>query len=410
MALLDDVDNELGRNLLETLVQVRDDDLDHGCDAPDPLTVVATSRGRLLAEVDRADQVTLPTPFVDNYRDLNGRAQRWWLRCRLRDLTVDEVYPMVTALALGQDDDHRLAAMVHQLTGGHPGATRIVLDAIAAMPGQWHSLAEVLHAEYAGAIVEERLLRLLLDGVPDEVVEDLVTCSPARTRRRAIELAVKHEDLFAASQLAGVELRALSMWAAQDEPRPTVLRRLLLRRLAVRGDGAATWSAVHSRLRERSRLDRQAAREPGALVSALADELAYALADGDIEFVARELDQRLGDPVKTWLALLESTTSVPGRLDPYADSIAQARRLTGWVDPSDRRLACVAGLVARLWIAADPFRDSSRRALHRQIARDYDDLALHQPAWDDELQAQKNRHQQLARMWGTARQHREETQ
>ena len=94
-------------------------------------------------------------------------------------------------------------------------------------------------------------------------------------------------------------------------------------------------------------------------------------------------------------------------MDPYTDSIVQARSLTEWVDPHDAELACVAGLVARLWIAADPYRGSGRRTLHRQIARDYDDLARFRPAWDDEFQARKDRHERYARRWVTDRHPRE---
>lgn len=399
VALLDDADTDLGRDLLEALVRVRNNDLDQGYGLPDPLTVVATSRGRLLTEVDRADQVTLSMPLVDSYQALDRRARPWWLRCRLHNLTVDEVYLMVTQLTLDQDDNHRLAALIHQFTGGHPGATWIMLEAITAISGRWHSLAEVLRTESGGVTVEERLLRLLLDGVPDEARADLVTCSAARTRHHAIELAVRRQDLLTAPKLVIGELRESPMWLVRGELGPTVLRRLLLRCLAQRRDGVATWSAVHRWLREGSLVDQQSEPDPR---TARTDTLAYALADGDIELVTRELDRHAVGRPATWLAMVESVTSVPGRLDPQVEYTAQTRTLTDWIgSDSDRRLACMAGLVARLWIAADPFRDTGRRGLHRQIAQDYDELALYHPDWDDELYTQKNRHQQLARMWGS---------
>jgi hypothetical protein len=407
VVLLDDADAEPGPRLLEVLVQARRDDLDHGCDPPDPLTVVAASRGALLTGVDRADQATFSTGFPINrgVRPVmspvrsGNRAQAQWLRYPLPSLTVNEVYPMATALV--PDGDRRLATMVHQLTAGHPAATRIVLDAIAAAPGPWHSLAEILQAGRNGSTVEERLLRLLLDDASDDVVEDLVTCSPARTRHGAVEFAVRHGHLLAASRLTEAELRVSPMWGIGNGTQPSMLRRLLLRRLAARTDGAATWSAVHSRLRERSRHRRQTTRNPEEAAQARIDELSYALAEGDVEFVVRELARGLESvPESTWFELLEAVTSVPGLMDPYTDSIVQARSLTEWVDPHDAELACVAGLVARLWIAADPYRGSDRRTLHRQLARDYDDLARQRPAWDGELQARKDVHVGQARLWG----------
>lgn len=405
VALLDNADSDLARDLLETLVRVRGDDLDHGYAAPDPLTIVATSGGRLLAKVNRADQVALSVPLVDNYKALDRRVQPWWLRCRLDDLTVDEVNLMVTDLSLDRDDDHQLAALIHQFTGGHPGATRIMLEAITAITTRWRSLAEVLGGDSGGVAVEERLLQLFLDGVPDEAREDLITCSAARTRHHAIELAVRRQDLFTAPDLVIGELRESPMWLLRDEWGPTVLRRLLLRRLAGRRDGAATWSVVHRWLREASPLEHRDERDTR---TALTAELAYALADGDIEFVTRKLDQHAVGRATTWLAMVDAVTSVPGRLDPYVEHTVQARGLTSWLGSGDeRQLACIAGLVARLWIAADPFRDIGRRGLHRQIARDYDELALYHPEWDDELYTQKNRHQQLARVWSAGLHQRE---
>jgi hypothetical protein len=324
------------------------------------------------------------------------------LRLPLPNLTVDEVYPMVTALV--PDGDRRLATMVHQFTAGHPATTRAVLDAVSAMPGPWHSLDEVLRAERDGSTVAERLLERLLDDVCDDVVEDLVTCSAARTRHRAIEFAVQHGDLLLVPRVTEAELRVSPMWSGEQGTQPCVLRRLLLRRLAARVDGAATWPEVHSRLRECSRSQRETVRNPDEAAQARIDELGFALAGSDIEAVARELTRGLDSlPESTWFELLDAVTSVPGLMDPYADPVIHARGLTAWVDPHDVDLACVAGLVVRLWIASDPYLGSDRRTLHRLIARDYDDLARLRPAWDTELQKRKETHDRHARAWGTGR-------
>src|SRR5207253_4007392 len=94
-----------------------------------------------------------------------------------------------------------------------------------------------------------------------------------------------------------------ALWPG-DQPRPSLLRWLLLRRLALRPDDAlADWSTVHRYLRDRSQ---KAGRE--------ADELHYALADGDVARVTARLAERLReDSAVPWLRLLASVTAAPSR-------------------------------------------------------------------------------------------------
>ena len=396
VVLIDNIDTDVGLRFLDGLVTARRQHAAHVSDDPDPLTVVATSRGALSARVTASSE---PVPMVEqagyahylaHSERVRARPERGWYPVMLRDLTRDEVGNMVSAPGLDQDD-RRVTAMVHGFTGGHPGSTRLVLDAIAERPDAAVDLPTLLAAPAPGVLgpvartVEHRLRDELLQGVPTGAVEDLVTCAAARNLDQASRLAAR-SGLLTGPRGERSAIFAPELWtppvggsvdpadSADSEVavlRP-VLRRLLLRRLAARPDGGpddapddrpAGWVRVHDWFR----LDcRQAADQAG--------ELHHALALGMVEAVTRRLAELLPEAdVRDWLALLRSVVAAPNRLPP--GGIELVRDLTGWADPGEMPLAPLGRLVAALWIAGDPTTTCSRRSLHLEIAADHDDIA-----------------------------------
>ena len=202
VVLIDNIDTDVGLRFLDGLVTARRQHAAHVSDDPDPLTVVATSRGALSARVTASGE---PVPMVEqagyahylaHSERVRARPERGWYPVMLRDLTRDEVGNMVSAPGLDQDD-RRVTAMVHGFTGGHPGSTRLVLDAIAERPDAAVDLPTLLAAPAPGVLgpaartVEHRLRDELLQGVPTGAVEDLVTCAAARNLDQASRLAAR---------------------------------------------------------------------------------------------------------------------------------------------------------------------------------------------------------------------------
>ncbi|MGH4025958.1 MAG: hypothetical protein ACRDRV_15385 [Pseudonocardiaceae bacterium] len=239
VALLDNVDTELGQRFLRGLVKNRRQVMAEGKLAPDPLTVLVTSRGTLLADLPAAQvaELSAGTQTVAALDRQENGARQWWARYRLADLTVDETAGMVSALALREGNNERLTRMVHELTGGHPASTRLVVDAIAERPEHRDELAAILDVPEPGGgperlRVEERLRRRLLVGLPDDAFEDLVTCAAARHRHDAARLA-EDSGLLDGGTLSYDVVKEV-LWPVADGAGPRLLRRLLLRLLSRR--------------------------------------------------------------------------------------------------------------------------------------------------------------------------------
>jgi hypothetical protein len=258
-----------------------------------------------------------------------------------------------------------VAAELYQFTRGHPAATRLLLDAIPAHagngPGNGAELEAVLGSRRSGGTVEDELRRRLLGGVRAEVVEHLVTCSAARHRADG-ELLTTRQDLG----LNGVENLPEGLWLPTPGTEPTVLRRLLLRRLAARdAKHPANWTTIHKWLQARS--DRRGDLE---------GKLYYALVDGALNNVARTLTGQLNDlPVPDWLRLVRAVCEGPRRDTEPVGPESAARGLLVGVDPAEQPFASVIAVVARLWIAADPLGDSDRTELYWQLAGAFGALA-----------------------------------
>jgi hypothetical protein len=425
--LLDNADTPAARAFLEELVSVRKD---RERDEPDPLTVVATSRGSLTSRVSAAP----PTPL-----DQAGRAHYgtriglpgsggWWYPILLPPLNWSQTATMVDALRLPGAHAEAVTAAVHGFTGGHPAATRTLLAAIAASPG---SLAEmnpsallaskdltkdVEHERTVEVALLDRLLMPSLTG-DQAAADDLTTCAAARHKEVALRLATDSQLL---EQLPGELTSVFSSgyWSVDPASGRAVLhpllRRLLLRRLADReADAKASWARAHLWLRRRALRDgypdtalyhtlalagtdqdelaallRRAVVEnraghpadaageklgtgerPDAVLPREADPLQFEL---PLEHVARQLADSLKSDATTWLRRVAWICSSPTRLDLARKPRDQTVMLTGWVDKREEPLAPVARYVAYCWLGADPLSAPHWGWLLSQMAGELD--------------------------------------
>jgi hypothetical protein len=327
--------------------------------------------------------------------DTTDRSRPWWLQYRLPDLTEDEVGRAVAALALDRGNNQRLTRVVFQLTGGHPASTSLVLRAITSRPLKGRIEPEVTLGQAPSGegaqrpTVEDQILGHLLPGVPEATLRDLVTCAAAREQRHAVALAGQ-DGLLVGAQATYLEILDPILWPADDSAGPTLLRRLLRRRLARRDPVISpSWARVYARLRDACRTEGDEA-----------GELYYALAVGELGFVTRRLHERLANLADApWFALVEAVTAAPHRYrrqDALLDEVRTLVREAALEQP----LASLGWLVAALWIAADPFSHSERRDLHLQIAADCTDVARLLPNGPSKvLLHASRRHHREAEWW-----------
>jgi hypothetical protein len=403
LVLLDNADTPAGRAFLTELVDAR---AKRAHEEPDPLTVIATSRGALAKRVrGHAAMTELAQAGYDDYlRCGQTGGERAWYPIVLPPLKWSDTRDMVDALELPGDRPAATTA-VHAFTGGHPGATWALLAAMAdhpAAPGDSGThpgarpgppgLLAVLRQPEAGRLcddpetVEAALLNGLLVGAP-KAIEDLTTCAAARDKEAAERMAVAADcDLMEHLLREEPAIFTTELWSAESAGGPLVLqpllRRLLLRRLADRPPGApASWARVHQWLGgTRSGTGAGAGADTGT-GTGVEDEvvrLYHALALGEVERVARALAERLtATDAGEWLRMLMQVTAAPDRLDRGQEPRDQVRALTAWVDPREHPIAPVARLVAYAWLGADPLSAPHWRWLLRQMAIELDQIAPH---------------------------------
>src|SRR5205823_14305832 len=124
-----------------------------------------------------------------------------------------------------------LSEELSRFTRGHPAATRVLVDAIPAdseVPsGARTELATVLAAARGEGTVADELLRVLLGARPAHIVDRLAILAAARHRADGDHL-MTCDDLVGSTRVA----LPTELWRPGPDDPPTVLRRLLLRRLA----------------------------------------------------------------------------------------------------------------------------------------------------------------------------------
>ncbi|MCK2238627.1 MULTISPECIES: hypothetical protein [unclassified Crossiella] len=390
VALLDNADTPVGRRFLLRLTDTRKQT------APDPLTLVVTSRGPLLDRIDPADVATL-TPRDRTYAELQRRVDPQhprWLHLRLPDLTEDEVRELLATLGARVGDDRRIAHTVHRFTGGHPAAARLLVDALRAHAEARPEIAELLTKREPHGLeqdtplcVADRLLHRLLQDYPVEldfpdltVLTDLVTCAAARTEDDGLWLAGQAE-LRARDRTSLPEIEATHLWSGSGN----LLRRLLLHRLARRAPtDPAPWSRVFDTLRRHSLEGSVAARY-------------YALAAEDLAGVAAAETQRLKHlDTTTWLAELHQVTAAPNRLPHRLPAVDEVATLLHNLGPAGDTQHTVAGLIAALWLDTDPLHRDTRGRLHQEIATHFTTLATYSGASPTVLLDESRRYQRLA--------------
>lgn len=395
--LLDNADTTLGRRFANQLVQARRLHAAGGNEPPDPMSVVVTSRGALLADVPAADQVELPAAADETRGPAHhdDRHRQWWGRYQLEDLTRDQIGNMVSAVALREGNDQRLTSMTLELTGGHPASTRLLLDAVAERPANRDELAAVLDQPEPGTppvrlTVAERMQQHLLVDFPQEAFDDLVTCAASRERQHALRLATS--PLLAYTQAGYLAIIDPVLWPAVEGAGPVLLRRLLRLSLARRDSGDQRgWSEVF----DWHRTCCAAAGDP-------AGELYYALANRDLAFVTQHLHERLThDETTSWLELVASVTSAPRGRRAQDGPVAPMDEVYTLMDEAapPSSLEPLARLIASLWIATDPFSGSRRRGLHFQIDAAYIDIARLSHHGTEQLLQVAHNHRRRAEEW-----------
>jgi hypothetical protein len=430
--LLDNADTPVARAFLGELVSVR---MEREGGEPDPLTVVATSRGDLATRVSGAGLTPLAEASKAHYRTRTG-AGAWWYPILLPALNWAQTGTMIDALQIPDINAEAATAAVHGFTCGHPGATSALLAAVAACPPPTGvvSLPALLAAKHPALADRERTVQdTLLDGLlppkpeEDQVPEyDLATCCAARHKEAAQWLDVSSGLL---EQQPG-EVKAIfspELWltdpAGGHAALHPLLRRLLLRRLADRpADAKASWARVHLWLRagalraghadaalyhalaltgtrpedldhllpevtaqekaaHEERASRaheawgemRAARNAEARPPRAADPLEH---EEPLEHVARQLASWLErDDAATWLRRVASITAAPNRLDLARRPRDQVVTLTQWVGRHEEPIAPVARYLAYCWLGADPLSAPSWRWLLGEMASELDRIA-----------------------------------
>lgn len=389
--LLDNADGPEG--FLDELSQARETRrAAHHSDAP--LTMIATSRGVLPDHVlaRGAEAVPLRDAGIADYqqRCAAGEVERGWYPVLLPDLTEPETRNLVAAK--GVVTDSRVTPVLYEFTGGHPGATYTIIEALRDSPDP-ADLASVLatapDASRSGQLaVGERLVRALANGLSEGALKDLTKCAAARDMTDANMLPA-NSDLLTGPRTAQDDIFARELWVggptdgsgARTNVMLPVLRQLLLQRLAAR---PADWRAVHNWLKG-------ASNEAGPWY--------YALALGEVEEVTRQLSARLlpqmtEDDAIDWLEQLDVLTAAPRAGSD--EGSAGIPELVSWADARDLPIAAVGALVAARWLLANSLSAHHRPGLYAEVAASLDAVAPFAGAGRMMFRAEAQKHRRLA--------------
>ncbi|MFW6640649.1 hypothetical protein ACOALZ_11490 [Nocardiopsis algeriensis] len=273
---------------------------------PEPLTVVA-------ATGETVEGLDLDTHFRDTrqYMRFSGLT-------RLQRRHVSELF---SRSAGGDRVSGEVVELLADFTGGHPGTTAQLVEAWVAVKGSslhgalTHRLADPASGLESAVTVEERMLATALGADPGDLDtglrEALTTCAAARDFDAGLWL---HRSSDLIGEVDRDRLLAHPLWDGEDPERITVLRRLLLRRLARRPESdPAHWNAVHQALADHY-------RDGGAGVPDAVEREAYhRLCAGQLGWVARHLEDWLATSDidgQEWVRRLRSVTAAPMRTRP----------------------------------------------------------------------------------------------
>jgi hypothetical protein len=385
LVLLDNVDCDLGQSFLRQLVAVRRHPDGRG-QLPDPLVVVGSSRGGLIAAMTPVERVTV--------RELTARPDRLepddppplWRRRTLSPLTVEDVVRM--AATLPEPYRYRnLATMLHHLTGGHLGGVAFLLQEIQKIEDISPDIVtpEVLLAsKHAKPAVEDALRTRLLKNSPEkDNVDTLVTCSAARNPSEGLSLLRRVDD-----DKVDPTLLPAGMWDPETGAHTTLLRLLLLRCLAQRRDDHPwNWAKAHDALRPTAILD-------GDQDDLMTRWLHHTLAMGQVEAVLLVLNNRLSSHnLPDWLSLLLAVAKAPFYPEETASPGEPPPELPSFLRP----------LLTRLWKSFDPLYSSDRSILYSNIARGFNELSKHIDDTCTELLDLIAHYEQSAQQWRRGR-------
>ncbi|NRQ39979.1 hypothetical protein HII36_50365 [Nonomuraea sp. NN258] len=373
LLLLEGAETDAGRAFLKALVPAK---------GADPLLVVAASRMWLPVGASwarpgtvAADDLQVPRLDQASHADWRGRGgrreHRWW-------------YPVLMPPATPGEPPAGPPA-IYRLTGGHPAATRRLLELLgpAARDDDLRSMihqADVLRWPGLHLPHLDQLCGWAAAAHLDDAENALLDLSGGAPNLRD----ALGDRLWLTTRPARQDMRG--RWPPQDGEQVTVLhpwlRRLLLHRLA-HAENGTRWDVVHKRLEEFC-LERYA-DESAALHHRLA-RVTPGDPAGHLLHVARGLDRQFGllDQVKDgtsrlaeWIGRYDHVTTAPNALplDRSADDLYDSLMATGPPPPGDERILLIKALIVNRWFWLDPLLDpSGRRA--SQIAHWLRELAL----------------------------------
>ncbi|MCY9786803.1 hypothetical protein KIK06_23250 [Nocardiopsis sp. EMB25] len=388
--LLDNAHRGVGPELVEALTQVP------GSADPEPLTVVATTR-------DGRDSLLrgLPDPLAG----LGGDAA--WTSFRLSALSARDTGRLLAERTDGEHVAEDPAERLWEFTSGHPAATVRIVESWTEVRGRGlhealtHTPAVPDTGRAQTRTTEERMLADVLGAdltdLPEDLREALTTCSAARDEDAGLWLYRAQDPPHTAGEN---ELRAHPLW---DGDQPTVLRRLLLRRLARRERGGPhpDWSATH-----RGLADYYQSTDPDP-DRATESEIHHRLSDGQLLRVAWHFEGWLRAPDiggAVWVRRLRAVTAAPMRTRPALPLHETWRRM--WTEEAGEGAtaateACLK-LVAARHILSDPdmFRTDH---LHAVCSQTLTELAQYCPSGQSHILDEASAHLEYWRRFhGTA--------
>jgi hypothetical protein len=380
--LLDNVDTAVGRRLAAVWNEAWTALRARRQTGAVPLSLVATAENP--TSLMSRDALGHPVDAATVHLPDHGPDLGLWQAVRMPALTRDEVQQRARQ-RLGSEIDGLVGALVHEAAAGHRGATETLLEPGLRVPHDLRT-AVVLIPHIDSADVEDRLLGNLLDPAFGPEVTSLLCCCAVAHRRTAAEalLPVLVRGGDPVSGQVRQLLDTLPMWT-ESEDRPTLLRRLLLRRLARADNRSETWARLHRRLID-SNVNRAYYLMGLENARAAADVLVDELTGGDSG------QSRLSG----WVRRIHSVAVAPRAAPlPGASAAEQASALRKRAivcdgaepggpqeemsaDPSRDRsravLEVTCDLLILLAVASDPFRAVPRGQLHRQVSTCYGEL------------------------------------